>query len=170
MNIFWRGGVVAFLSLIALSLSVADDETKNFTYKQAFESGEPDVFDPLPDIAGWYDGGSYLYWQSVDDLTKSRLIKVDAKTSSETDFVDFQEVIRTLKLKGDRTPWTARTADYTRFLFNVENDLYYYSTELEEIKRLTNDEGKEANPEFSPDGSKIAFTRENDLFILDIAT
>lgn len=49
-----------------------------------------------------------------------------------------------------------------------EGDIYFVSGKVE--KRLTNTPSPECNPALSPDRKRVAFTRENDLYSIDIET
>ena len=49
-----------------------------------------------------------------------------------------------------------------------EGDIYFVSGKIE--KRLTNTPSPECNPALSPDRKRVAFTRENDLYSIDIET
>ena len=50
-----------------------------------------------------------------------------------------------------------------------EWDIYMYDT-LKRVKRLTDTKAIEKNPTLSPDYKKVAFTRDNDLYSIDIET
>ncbi len=47
------------------------------------------------------------------------------------------------------------------------NDLYFKQGDNAEI-RLTNDSAKEVNPTFSPDSNYVAYTKNNNLYVVDI--
>jgi dipeptidyl aminopeptidase/acylaminoacyl peptidase len=51
-----------------------------------------------------------------------------------------------------------------------DDDLYYSSADGSEARRLTSTPGAEEMAEFSPDGKFVAFVRDNDLFVVDVAT
>ncbi len=51
---------------------------------------------------------------------------------------------------------------------DVDNDLYYISTSSAQKIQLTNDAVKEVNTRFSPDGGKLAYTKNKDLYVYDI--
>jgi WD40 repeat protein len=53
-------------------------------------------------------------------------------------------------------------------IFVKDNDLYYFKMGDKALKQLTFDKVPEVNTRFSPDGKKIAFTRNKDLFIYDL--
>jgi len=50
-----------------------------------------------------------------------------------------------------------------------DGDIYLFDT-LKKEKRLTETKAYEKNPVFSPDFKKIAFTRDNDLYSIDVET
>ena len=61
--------------------------------------------------------------------------------------------------------------DGARAAFSYHGDLYLVSTSgLEPPFRLTRTKTAETNPAFSPDGSKLAFSREGQLFVQDLRT
>jgi dipeptidyl-peptidase-4 len=46
--------------------------------------------------------------------------------------------------------------------------LFFYSIPKNKVTRLTNDKDEEVNPVLSPDGKKVAYTRNKDLYVVDI--
>lgn len=52
---------------------------------------------------------------------------------------------------------------------STKSDFYIYDLASEKLKALSSN-GKQSLASFSPDGSKIAFVRDNNLFIVDLAT
>jgi len=53
-------------------------------------------------------------------------------------------------------------------VFMKENDLFYFKMGDSDIRRLTNDKTDEVNTRFSPDGSKLAYTKNKDLYVYDL--
>jgi dipeptidyl-peptidase-4 len=51
-----------------------------------------------------------------------------------------------------------------------DNDLFYFTLGDKELKRLTNDRMPEINTRFSADGTKIAYTKNKDLYVFDISS
>jgi dipeptidyl-peptidase-4 len=62
------------------------------------------------------------------------------------------------------------SADNMRHIYQKDNDLYLLDVKQKKFQRLTTSPSEEKNPTFSPDGSAIAFTRDNNLFTIDCAT
>jgi dipeptidyl-peptidase-4 len=58
----------------------------------------------------------------------------------------------------------------TALLMRVGDDLYHYDLKTTTLVRLTDAPGYEEDPAFSPDGRLVAFTRDGNLFVVDVAT
>ena len=61
-------------------------------------------------------------------------------------------------------------ASHTGFLFHHNDDLYYATFDGTTAVRLTDHPGTEHYPRFSPDGRSVAFIRDHDLYVVDIAS
>jgi dipeptidyl-peptidase-4 len=55
-------------------------------------------------------------------------------------------------------------------LFPLGGDIYLYDLETEQSQQVTATKGFETDPKVSADGSKIAYVRENELYIKDLET
>jgi dipeptidyl-peptidase 4 len=122
-------------------------------------------------VTGWTDDNHYII--STYDSDNNPVIKsVDIKTGksvivppkkSERDIlseslpqgitIGFSDVV---------------SPDMTSIIFIKENDLYFLRKGDKEFLRLTNDDIPEVNPRFSPDGTKIAYTRNKDIYVYDL--
>jgi dipeptidyl-peptidase-4 len=49
-----------------------------------------------------------------------------------------------------------------------DNDLFFFTVGDKDLKRLTNDKTPEVNVRFSPDGKKLAYTKNKDLYVYDL--
>ena len=58
----------------------------------------------------------------------------------------------------------------TGLLVTIGDDLYHYEVAADRLTRLTHAAGKEEEPNFSPDGRMVAFVRDYNLHVADVAT
>lgn len=65
------------------------------------------------------------------------------------------------------------SADGDALLFPLNGDLYFYRLANEDaeagVKRLTETDAFETDPQLSPDGKQVAFIRNQNIFVIDIA-
>jgi len=155
------------LTSIALQITTQAQNEK-LTFKQVYEFGEPRILQRLPTLKGWFDDEYYLQMKREND--GSNLMKINAVTGEESVFVNYAEINESLSEGMDAARPSDVTTDYTKFLFTSENNLFYYSVLSDELKKLTDTETTENNPTLSPDGKKVAFTREHNLFVVNVET
>ncbi|NOZ62029.1 MAG: prolyl oligopeptidase family serine peptidase [Calditrichaeota bacterium] len=147
-------------------------QKKKLTYQQVYQRGEPRLLGSLPSIRGWADDAHYLKYDRADRKkgVSARLVKVDVKTGKDSVFFDYgkykDKLPRGYSLQGA----SVHTDDYTGFIFQRKNDLYYFSTKTGKFRQLTDNPAAEKNPKLSPDGKWVAFTREHNLFAIDLET
>jgi dipeptidyl-peptidase 4 len=121
----------------------------------------------------WLDGE---HWLVVKD---GRLMKVHAATGRAQPFIDAKAVTSglarltsldksTVQSLAGRTSFDMDPAK-RGFLFEQGTDLYYATFDGSTAVRLTSNPGKEQFPQFSPDGKSVAFVRDFDLYVVDIA-
>src|SRR5262249_48943747 len=125
-------------------------------------------------ISGWVDDTHFL--QNKD----GKLWKVDAATGRAETYIDTAPIAAALeklptisRRQAGNLPGRAFSATHTAkkaFAFDFETDLYYCKVDGSEARRLTSTPAREELWSFSPDGNFIAFVRENDLYVVDVAT
>lgn len=124
---------------------------KTFTRDELLKGRLPNGFyATLPVVEGW-EGDDQLLLRNLDTLPGTQLMVV--KTGTTRPY--------TPKVQAP-----APVAEPTLVVKNNDVFLREGSTE----KRLTNDAAEEKNPTFSPDKSKIAYTKGNNLYSYDLAT
>jgi len=162
-----RGSLLTAFILTSIALQFTTQaQNEQLTFTQVYEFGEPRILQRLPTLKGWLDDEHYLQMKREDD--GSYLMKINAATGEESVFVNYTEINENLPEGLDAARPIDVTTDYTRFLFTRENDLFYYSVLSNEIKKLTDTEATENNSTFSPDGKRVAFTREHNLFVINV--
>ncbi len=162
--------IFCFIFLSTLPITEAQKNIKKITYDQAYLNAKPGLFQSLPSIRGWLDDIHYLVIERGEMANSQKLFKMNAAKDTKTLFLDYSQIQKALP-KGIRaSQHVGSTSDYTGFLFADKGDLYYYSRANNSFKRLTATVSEERNPRFSPDGKFIAFTRDHNLYSLDIAS
>lgn len=157
-------GTVVFLST---STAFPQGEKKRLTYKQAY-GGMDMRFMMMMSRVRWLDDAHYLLSEVDKKTKKTKLVKVNAKTDEKTTFLDYG-LLEQLFPEGIRAVGHVdNTADYSSLLYSQKGDLYHFSAKTKIFKRLTATPGKENNPQLSPDGRFVAYTRNHNLYALDI--
>jgi dipeptidyl-peptidase 4 len=135
---------------------------------------------PAPGFA-WIDAGHYAWPRAAaGDRGAVDWLKVDAAAGASVPLFDAARAETALAaLPGVEAADARRllrsrdlvfNAAYTKALLTIADDLYLCDFTAYRAARLTATAGDEDEPTFSPDDSKVAFIRHNDLFIVDTAT
>ena len=169
MNSLFKGFSVVVCTSLCFNLfySPTFAQDKKLTYEQVYLFGEPRIFNSLPRITGWFDDNHYIFRKQ--DSVNNQLVKIEAEGGTENLLLDYNEInknLRDTKFSADRNVGIAD--DYSGILFYQDNDLYYYSVLKKNWIRLTKNPDEEKNPMFSPNGKRVAFTRNKDLYVVDV--
>jgi dipeptidyl-peptidase-4 len=157
------------LLLLTFNIPLATNaQDKKLTFSQVYQFSEPKILKRPPTMKGWLDENHFLQMHKENE--SNYLMKVNVEVGKEEIFIDYSALNENLPEGFNAMRTIDESKDFTGLLYNKNNDLYYYSTESEEFKRLTETEAKENNSTFSPDGKKVAFTREHNLFAVDVET
>jgi dipeptidyl-peptidase 4 len=134
------------------------------------------------------DGASYLWSKRPAGEQRQggrgqgggQLLRVNALTGEEKPYHDVAKMEAAFSNLPGLTPEQARqiarrgnfemNAAGTAAIINFSNDLFYYQFGSDTAVRLTNGPDAEEGAEFSPDGKLVAFVRNYNLFIVDVAT
>ncbi|MBX9783305.1 MAG: S9 family peptidase [Chitinophagaceae bacterium] len=133
--------LIALLFISTISIA----QNKDFTIEQMLKGAPHKVTKPLPQFVKWVDDKSFVLKRDGKNML------IDCKTGKETDYTE-------------PTPSTAKTVLPEVIIKN--NDLYL-KTGSEETQ-LTNNKDIEKNPTISPDNNYVAFTRNNNLFAINL--
>ena len=145
-----------------------EKNVKKLTYDQVYNRAEPRLFGSLPPIRSALDDEHYLLSERDEKTKMTNLYKVNVKSGKKTLFFDYGKIQKNLPKNIRAMTHRAITPDYSRLLYSFQNDLYHYSVRTGEFKRLTSTPDPENNPRFSPNGKYIAYTRNHNLYALDI--
>lgn len=126
-----------------------------------------------PSILGWTDDSHYII-RTFDQEKRPVIRSVDIRTGKETAAEQPRSgrdiLAEALPDGTDLTSADAVSEDMKSAVIFKDNDLWYFTTGVEGLKRLTSDQAQEVNSRFSPDGSKIAYTKNRDLYVFDLAS
>jgi dipeptidyl-peptidase-4 len=126
----------------------------------------------LPRFNGWLDDENFIL-EIKNKKNESSQIIYNAKSIKESDYDVAPSVsFSSLMPEGFSAPRRGShvSADETSIVFSKDNNLYFFSKTDKNIRQLTSNRSKENNPRFSPDGKKVAFTRNHNLFVVELET
>src|SRR6201999_3729033 len=100
---------------------------------------------------------------------------VDGKPGNSFAFAAFEKQARRVSGVDDatakklaRTRSWSMSPDHKWLLITINDDLYRSFRTMPEMERLTSSPGEKLEAQYSPDGRKIAFVRNHNLFVLDL--
>jgi dipeptidyl-peptidase-4 len=102
------------------------------------------------------NAGAALYEFDVDSKEATFLLEPPMTGGSQR---------KTISLSGSQ--WNPSG---TILLLNSLNDLWLHDTRTQKLRQLTSDDAEEEDPSFSPDSSYAAFTKNGDLYVVEIAS
>jgi len=149
---------------------------KPITFEAVYDSANRLNFNGSPvSVQSWLDDGEHFL-----QVKAGRLYKVHALTGRLEPFHDpakMAEGLAKLPTMGKATARRlARSSTFrmnrqrTGALLEHEEDLYFSSFDGSQAIRLTKMPGKKEQPSFSPDGKFVAFIRDRNLAVVDLAT
>ncbi|MFZ0280974.1 MAG: DPP IV N-terminal domain-containing protein [Bacteroidales bacterium] len=122
-------------------------------------------------ITGWADDTHYLI-QTYNAKKELVIQSVDIKTGRS---VEIPPAKSDRDILSESLPEGTSigindviSPDMNSLIIVKDDDLFYYKKGEKAVRRLTNDEVPEVNARFSPDGRKIAYTKNKDLYVFDL--
>jgi dipeptidyl-peptidase-4 len=129
----------------------------------------------------WTQSGKALFYDSRKPKEERTLEWLDPDSGERTAAIDRTEALDGLhslrneteksdEEKIDSFLWPISFDRAGRFgVFLFDDDLFLLEVGASRYHRVTATAAKEKSPRFSPDGNSLAFVRENDLYVYDIA-
>jgi dipeptidyl-peptidase-4 len=163
------------LSLILLFSFVAGAEKEEMSIKWIY-SEEGQQATSLPQFF-WLDDGTVLLYDTGIPETERTLEKLDPRTGNRVAAVNQDEALASLKNILDEKDLPKRlswpdTIDRSgkRAVYLFDGDIFLLNLQGSRFNRITKTEGEERSVRFSPDGSMLIFSRDNDLYVFLIET
>ncbi len=122
----------------------------------------------------WVQDGTVILYDTRVPVEDRRFEKLDPRTGRHTTLLKISRALQNLKeLLGEDAPkrlsWPLAWDRYgKRALYMFKNDIFVLELPAGKFIRVTQTDEKEKNPGFSPDGNKVAFVRDNDLYYYDL--
>ncbi len=139
--------IISICSILLFTI-LASAQQKSLTNEQYFKNNFKGIVNALPAAPIWIDDSHFTYSKEGKNYF------VDAKTGNEREATDLDKK----KLSENSTPT----------VYIKGNDLYIKAAGIE--TQLTNDSSIEVNPTLSPDAKYVAFTKNNDLYTINIVS
>jgi len=113
---------------------------------------------------------------------EKRIVLFDLQSRRESDLVDLaslEKEIDTVEDAGRPFHWTNRgvkelplqwAPDNSFIIFPLRGEIFRCETASRRIERITRTRAVEQDPKLSPDGRRVSFQRDNNLYVLNLAT
>jgi dipeptidyl-peptidase-4 len=176
-----RFGLLAALTLVLMTAAPSAQQ-KQLTLDDIYGPTSRVNFsgEPAPAIE-WIDGSHYAWARpATDGRGAVDWLNVSADTGATSPLFDAARAEAALAalpgVGSDQAGRLVHSRDlifnhtYSAALLTIDDDLYGLSFPDGRALRLTSAVGEEEEPAFSPDGSKVAFVRNHNLFVVDTQT
>lgn len=168
MRYFTR--VILILAIVLASVSSQGQEKKRLSFDQIFKNGAPKLTTNLPTITGWSDDDHYLEMKKKEGDERSKVYAVDVRSGKEELYRDLEQYRNLVDSTINLSYPASHNDSYDILIYEKAGDLYLLDTKKKEFKRLTSTPAEEKNPTLSPNAEEVAFTRDNNLFSIDLAS
>ncbi len=166
-SVRWDICVLAAFFLLFMTVGYPQKAPKKITYEQAYQNKEPVLLKQMTTLS-WLDDQNYLLRERDQKTRATRLMKVFAETGEKTLYLDYGALEKDLPKGFDASRHVEASPDYSRLIYNSQNDLYLCVPKTRQFKQLTATPAEEQNPRLSPDAKYLAYTRGNNLYVLDL--
>lgn len=135
-------------------------QEKPVTFEMAFQKAEPTLTLTIGRSDGWLDDQHFVWIEKGED-GKPVSWKINAKTGKRIPMA--KEVAGNTNEKSYH-----RNQDRSAETWLNDGDIFYKSQSMTSAQQLTQTESEEKNPRVSPDGKRVAYTKNGNLHVFDI--
>jgi dipeptidyl-peptidase 4 len=165
------------LSIVILGLTLvaalsAQTEKRQLTLEWIYSSEGRGVAG-LPPTA-WLDDGSFVVFNNRVPVAQRTFEKYDPATARSTSIIDPAKGLASLAsvadgMKTESLPWPISfDGAGRRALYILKGDVFVLEFAGSSFRRLTTTPADETSASFSPNGQRVAYVRENDLYFFDL--
>ncbi len=175
-NIPHKDMVALLVSIFLLTTAIAGVKTQEKT-KITIDwlySQEGKNVAKLPSFCWLKDGTALIYYPLLPKKERT-IFKFNPETGQQNPILKAEKALKSLKGLLNKKklpkvlPWPlAFDGLGKRALYLFEDDIFLLDLKDSKFSKITGSKAKEKSPRFSPDGQKIAFVRDNNLFVYDI--
>ena len=160
--------------LIFVSIIISEDSQKKKLSVEWIHSEEGQRISAIHKFH-WLDDNTAILFDLSLPKPDRTFLRLDPKNPEKiTPLINKKRVLRSFnkilrnKKYFEYLSWPI-SFDYNgkKAVYIYENDIFILYTNSSIVKQITNSKAIEKSPRFSPDGSKIAYIRDNNLFIYD---
>lgn len=152
---------------------------RDYAQTRGFMLGRPTRPTPTP------DGKSVLFLRSAPRVAKLSLFEFDVATGQTRELLTPQQLLKgaeenlSPEEKARRERMRVSVGGFTGFqlsgngnliLLGLSEHLYIFDRAAGSSTELKTGPGPLLDPQFSPDGTRISYVRNNDVFVLDLAS
>jgi dipeptidyl-peptidase-4 len=160
---------IFFASVVTVSLFAQKKPvTIDAVIQQSNESEAPQVvWAPDGKHFAYFEGSAVMLYD-VAAKSEKKLLSLEPLEKSAVPVPEAQRFDwRNRRVSEDSLEWTHSGK---QLLLSVQGDLFFFSLDTGTWEQLTATPEAERDPKLSPDGSRVAFRRGHDLYVLEIAT
>src|SRR4051794_7253093 len=179
----------AFIFIAAAAAFAQDVKTtpqpkptlKEITLESIFDPKQRVAFSGAPQSGFvWLDDKTFTWPRTNEQGDVVEQVVIDTDTGKKRTLFDAAKLeaaakkIAGVTAEEAKRMTTQRTWNFSpnkkSVLLTVGDDLYLYAFDADALTRLTSAPGDEEEATFSPDGRFVAFVRDNDLYVLEVAS
>jgi dipeptidyl-peptidase 4 len=179
------GTFLGFLTMTTIAAAQPKDTAVDTTYlrtlaqTRSFQLGRPVRPQPTP------DGKAVLFLRSEPRSSKLSLFEFDVATGKTRELLTPADVLKGGEEKLSPEEKAARERmrvsvggftnfqlndDGTQILLSLSGKLYLVVRDTKKVRELPTAKGFLLDPKFSPDGKKVSYVRDHDLYVLNLDT
>ncbi len=154
---------------------------KDITIESIFDPKQRVAFSGAPQSGFvWLDDKTFTWPRTNDQGEVQEQVVLDTDTGKKRVLFDAAKLETAAKRVAGVSAEEAKrlttqrnwnfSPDKKSVILTIADDLYLYAFDSDSVTRLTSAPGAEEEAAFSPDGRFVSFVRNNNLFVVDVAT